>query len=140
MAIQNRVPTSDVAGGGWVALGGGDSYVEVDDPVGTPDDDTTYIYSTSTTAVEYFEYLDFVITSSAIASITVYGRAKYIGSGDYRFRVQVNGVIYTGSIHTLTASYANYSTQWLTNPNTGLAWVETDVEGTGAAPLQYFGV
>src|SRR3990170_1400537 len=107
MAIQNRVPTSDVAGGGWLALGGGDSYIEVDDPIGTPDDDTTYIYSTSTTAVEYFEYTDFAIASSAIAGITVYGRAKYITSGDFRYRIQVNGTIYTGSVHTLTASYTD---------------------------------
>jgi hypothetical protein len=31
--------------------------------------------------------------------------------------------------HTMTTSWADYATDWLTNPATGLAWTEAQVEG-----------
>jgi len=54
--------------------------------------------------------------------------------------MRVNGIRYAGTEQALTTSYANYTWDWLTNPNTGIAWTEADVEGTGPNPLQEFGV
>lgn len=143
MATQDRLPTGDSAtNDNWTALGGGSKFSEVDDPVGTPDEDTSYINKSGAGAApQDFTFTAFDISSSAIASITVTLRTRVAaGVVSTIVRIKVNGTAYTtGSIAT-SGSYTNKTNTWLTNPNTGVDWTEADVEGTGANPLQEFGV
>jgi hypothetical protein len=115
--------------------------VEVDDPVGSPDDDTSYVSETGAFQRQLFTFSAFSISSSAIAFIRIFTRAKYVGSsGIIRTRLVVGGNEYSSGNNTLTASYTDFANDFLTNPDTAAAWTEADVEGTGSNPIQEIGL
>lgn len=142
MAVQDQVPTGDSTNPNtWTSSAGGSKFADVDDAVGAPNDDTDYIHSSTAFGSQQFTFAAFSITSSAVAKITVTMRFRSeAGTQEARARLQVNGTQYTGSTKTMSTTYADYTEDWLTNPNTAAAWAEADVEGTGSAPLQQFGV
>lgn len=145
MATQDRLPTGNSAvSDTWVTGTAGNKWDDVDDPVGTPDDATTYILKNdANNAIQLFTFTAFAITSSAISHIRVFVRAQRTAAGacTIRRQLRVNGTTYLVSTNaTATTSWADYTADQLTNPNTALAWVEADVEGTGAAPLQEIGL
>jgi len=137
---QNRLPTGDGSLNFTpFPASPATNYDKIDDPIGTPDEDTTYIYRSDTNQTDEYTFTAFDITSTSIASITVTARARIAaGSGQtLKVGIQVNLTDYLGATdHAITGSYANYSDTWTTNPNTGSAWVEADVEGTGLSPLE----
>lgn len=134
-------PTVD--GGSYntsVAQGGGDKYVEVDDAVGAADDDTTYIYRADAAFTQGFDTYP-AITSSSITNVIIYYRCKEIGGNAFAMAfLRVNGTKYVQAGQALTTSYGDFSYTWATNPNTTVAWTEADVKGTGAAPIQEWGI
>ena len=141
--FEDTVPTTDGAVTNWSASSGTDKFAMVDDPVGTPDDTSTYIYKNDTGVMQGFYNLPAVQADCPITSVIVKFRGRYTNyvDGVYcRGNIRVNGTSYGGSDRTMTDAYADYMNTWTTNPNTGLAWTEADIEGTGAAPLQYWGV
>lgn len=143
MATQDRLPTGIGFINYWTATAGANKWEDVDDPIGTPDDDTSYISHATSFQEQLFAFTAFAITSSAIASVTVSAVCREVSSADANdisLGLRVNGTYYNGSNKSLTTSYATYTTTWLTNPNTGSSWIEADVEGTGANPLQEFGI
>jgi hypothetical protein len=141
MATQTRVPTGAGDTNNYsFASGGSDHYLEVDDPVGTPDDSTTYVSAVAVNGrIELFTFAAFSISSSAIASVAVKSRMQRIGSNTAAHRLKVNGTVYVGASASPGLSWADASETWLTNPDTGIGWTEADVEGTGANPIQQFG-
>ena len=146
MATQDRVPTGNGVydEGNWTPNTGTDNYAVVDDPVGAPDDDTTYVQNIAAAAFNRitFTFAAFAITSSAIAKVTVKARCKSNNaSGDeIRFYLVVSGAK-AGGTAALTNSYGNYEADWLTNPATAAAWTEAEVEGTDPTnPLAEFGL
>lgn len=136
---QTRVPTSQTATQTWQTAG---TYTDVDDPVGAPDDDTTYILADgdgggSGTFARFAYATPTVPAGSTSISVRVILRAKVTtGTVASALRVLVNSTTYTASAHDLTGSYVDYSDTWATNPNTAAAWTVDDVNGSGAAPLQ----
>ena len=144
MATQSRVPTGDGADLTLLPLGAGSHYVEVDDPVGTPDDNTSYVQLPATGSYgtdESFTFAAFSITSSAITSLVITFRAKETGgTRTVGSLLWVNGTRYRASRQDLTTSYADYTQTYLTNPNTGAAWTEDNIEGVVGSPLQQFGI
>lgn len=140
MATQDRLPTGVGADNSWASGTAGNKWDDVDDPIGTPDEDTTYIVETTSYQSQTFTFTAFSITSSAIDKVSITNRLKCVGTVSYQNRLRVNGTSYNSSTAATTTSYVDYTTDWLTNPNTAAAWVEADVEGVGANPLQQFGV
>jgi hypothetical protein len=66
--------------------------------------------------------------SGSINSVTVWLRAKYNTTGvAARTRIKTNGVAYNGADITLTMSWANYSTTYALNPQTGKEWTWAEV-------------
>lgn len=143
-ATQDRLPTGDSSGSNtWTASSAGSKFEDVDDPIGTPDDDTTYISIAESGGAQQFTFSAFDIPNGAtINSVSVLFRCKSPNGGDVtlRPRVRVGGTDNGHSPLTMTTSYANYTRSFTTNPVTTVAWTEADVEGTGANPLQEFGV
>ena len=142
MASQTRLPTGDgssvlheaSAGAAWEC---------VDDPIGSPDDDSTYAHQIGGNAASLFTFSAFSITASAVSYLRVVYRSRNLtgNSTTSRAILRVNSTSYltTGANNTQTDSYADYTHDFLTNPDTGLAWGEADINGTGSNPLQEFG-
>lgn len=140
MATQDRSPTGDYSIA-WTPLGGGNNYVEVDDAPGAPDDDTTYNYRQNSNGQDHFTFSAFSIDSSAVAKLTITIRAMRTAAGatNTKSQVVVGGTLYTGAVMSSQTTWTDHPQDWLTNPDTGSAWIEADIEGTGSNPLQRFG-
>ena len=142
-ATQDRLPTGDGVTTAWESNGANPNrWEDVDDTIGAPDDATTYLFENDGNDSHLFTFTAFSITSSSIASVTVFGRCQRTAAGDISFLplIRVNGTTYFDSSHAATTSWADYTTAFTTNPDTAAAWTEADVEGTGANPLQQFGI
>jgi len=144
MTIQQRIPVGDIAVQ-WSRSAGAQNCILVDDSIGYPDDDATYIYTGTGFNKDYFGFDVFAIpTGSTIASITVKGRCKLVlagGAPNIRALLKVNGVSYAGSgIQVYYGSYTNWQQTWTVNPNTGQAWTVDDVNGVGSNPVETFGL
>ncbi len=64
----------------------------------------------------------------AINSVTFYYKARYVGlAPDFIGYVEIAGVRRSGSSHTLTTTYTEYSSTWATNPATGVAWTDAQI-------------
>ncbi|MFQ5452928.1 MAG: prepilin-type N-terminal cleavage/methylation domain-containing protein [Candidatus Zixiibacteriota bacterium] len=65
------------------------------------------------------------VSSGTIDSVVVFIRAKFFRA---RTAIRTNGTLYEGNDIWLTNSYANYSTSYITNPNTSSAWTWTEID------------
>ena len=141
---QVRVPTGDGdTSGTW------NTAPRWDDIDETTPNDTDYMTGVSTSggsAYQLFTFSSFTIPAgSPITDLTVYVRARDAASGNsnnIRPSIKVNGTLYNTTATSIDpgASFTTYSYSFTTNPNTGSAWTVDDINGTGANPLQQFGV
>jgi hypothetical protein len=128
------VPTGNGTTNDWnTAFGAATKWDCVNDPVGSPDDATTYAASEEQPNPEQtFTFAAFSITSSAITKVTVTVRwACLAGEVRHSAVIVVGGTNYP-SANSDAKSDSTYETDvwdWLTNPATGLAWTEAAVEG-----------
>lgn len=141
MASQDRVPTGLGFHQGWSLGAGSDKVDAVDDPIGTPDDDTSYIVKADGESTETFTFTAFAIPDgSTIDDLTITIRTKEEAGGvGIRQALRIDGITYGGSSQFPTGSYADFTFVNTTNPDTGIAWTEADIEGTGTDELQQFG-
>lgn len=115
-------------------------YTEVDDdPSGGGDDDTTYI-STSVIVSQYeddlFGFETFNLPAGdQVDSVKVYFRVRTSSPGWYgyaRALLKISGVKYAGVEYGPPNTYMLYSQEWATNPNTGSAWTESEINNMSA--------
>ncbi len=102
----------------------------------TPDDDTTYVYTRDKSAYTTdLHNLDDASLSGTISSVTVYIRSRSVATptqASARTWIKTNSMGYSGSEITLTTSYADYSTVYATNPQTGSAWTWAEINALQA--------
>jgi hypothetical protein len=139
---QIRVPTSDGdINGTWNTS---PCWDDVDET--TPNETDYMTGTTDAGGYKLFNFSPFSIPDLPIADLTVYVGARDASSGhhnnnDIRPSIKVNGTIYNAdSGDDPGNNFDTYSYSYTTNPKTGLAWVAADINGTGAHPLQQFGV
>jgi hypothetical protein len=141
MALQTRVPDSDVDTSDWTGSAGGTKALLIDETIAAQDGNTTYVQNNSGFNVFLLCQSSSTVSASAVASVTVRVHA-IIGANTPQMsvRLRVNGTAFeiTGAV-SLTGSYATYEDTWTTNPDTAASWVVNDVNGSGAAPIQGFG-
>lgn len=142
MATQQRFPTGNSTPTDWTANGDTTVWECVDEA--SADDDTTYASRAASFARHVMTYTAFSISSSAISDVTVRSRVRAVVGGlgsMFSPSITVTGDQFIfGTLQTPTTSYANYTDTWATNPKTGSAWTEVDVEGTGSNPLTEVGI
>ena len=133
MATHTLRPNADTsADTDWQDLPvAGDDYEKVDEA--SADDDSTYVYTSNSVSWlnELFELPD-TLPAGPISNVRVYFRARLeASSSDFciRARVQTGGVKYSGTETQLTTSYVDYYYDWATNPGTGEAWTNAQVDG-----------
>jgi hypothetical protein len=141
MSSQTRVPTADGdIRGTW------NTSPYWDDVDETTPNDADYMTGTavvSNSAYNLFSFSAFSIPAgSTIQDLTVYVRARDASSGvnNIRASIKVKGTNYNGTSNDPGTNWTTYSYSYTTNPNTGSAWTVADINGTGASPLQQFGV
>lgn len=148
-----QVPTGDDAvTGTWNIYPASPTtyYDKVEDAIGTPDDDATYIYCTAKGRIT-FTFSAFSIPSNAtITNVNIYFRHKKIANGGANIGtvIKVGGNYYlsTGAVNPTRDTWVTsnsiglVATEWTTNPKTAVAWTVDDVNGIGANALEAFGV
>lgn len=129
-------PNGNGATAQWAAVGAATVWEAVNEAVA--DDDTSYAEETGSSGTHFLTMDAFSITSSAIAFLRHFTRMRVtLGSVNINQRIIVNGTQYSGGTPTLTSTtYIDQTADFLTNPDTGSAWLEADIEGTGSNPLQ----
>jgi len=110
------------------------NYLLVDDPIGSPDDDTTKVEKTS--AIEpYDSYttkdsdIDTIGDSDTINKLTVYfrARASAASGGSIQALTRLSSTNLVSTTQTLGSSYVTYSRDFTTKPGGG-AWTKTDLK------------
>lgn len=143
MATQTRLPTGDSAvDNGWSSSSGTTKTADVDDPIGSPDDDTTYAFKNGANANQLHTFSAFSIPvgSTAITVSVIYRPRRTSTSLNTNARIRVGGTTYEEGAGVVAGStYSTRTVNWATNPATSAAWTVADVNGTGPNPLQEFG-
>lgn len=142
--IQQRPPISDDVVQWYPGV---NNYTFVDDPIGYPDEDATYVTTNVGGHKDLFNFGIMVVPAgSEILNVRVTGRFKRLeagGSGLVRELIKVDGTVYAGAAqqlpYGLTPEYFFREYAWTTNPASGLPWIPDDVNGVGADPLESFG-
>jgi len=98
------------------------------------DNDSTFVSTENFNWQEdLYNIADHTIGSGDINYVKVYAVAKREEHGgdpqsSLYIHIKTNGVEYNGTQDTLTTSYATYSYQWNTNPQTGEAWTWDEID------------
>lgn len=145
MATQDRLPTGTGTTSQWTSsTASPNKWEDVDDPIGTPDDATSYLFVTNAASgTELFTFAQFAITSSAIALVRLTWRGtRTVGLTTVTPIIRTGTTNRNGTSQAMTAAYVDYTNDWLTNPATASAWEENEVEqtdGTTTHRLNEFG-
>ena len=103
------------------------------------DSDTTYVTTTNTSEVDDLYNVSTVnFGTDTIAQIQVFltGRSVLSGStgstpADCTFKILIKegGTTTASTGGAITSTYAEISNTWTTNPRTGTAWMQSDIDG-----------
>jgi hypothetical protein len=120
---------------------------DVDDAIGSPDMDWSYIVSYAPSAFRYmlFTFTGFSVPAGSTITnliITSYSRA---GGGEATLEkgaIKVGGTRYYATEQTIAASenYSYYTFTWTQNPATSATWTVDQINGSGTYALQQIGV
>lgn len=133
MATEYLIPNAQGTWSQWNALGGGDQYLEVDEAVGAPDDDSSYIWCLANQAYKNSSHLSArvnILDNATINSVKVVWRIRNTIStaNDVTPFIILSGSI-TNASHGLTpdTSYTSNTTEALARPGGG-AWSPDDLD------------
>lgn len=129
----NLLPNGNsVTNNGWNAEGG-PSYLLVDDPVATPDDGTTKVYSPVANQTFSVTLEDSGLSGVTISKVTGHIRMYALDpvSATVQMYLTIGGTDYfsdTKDTVNNNTTYVNFTYDWSTNPATGLPWTISDVD------------
>jgi hypothetical protein len=130
MSTINLTPIADGAYDQLTPSGCANSFECIDDPPGSPDDDTTYLSLSSGTGRQSV-IVNAFYAGETINNVTVLARCKNGGFASaltvYPF-VRINGTDYDDPAGaTAYSTYDDFSYTWNTNPDTAAAWTPADL-------------
>jgi hypothetical protein len=142
MATVSRAPTSDYDVIGTWTGSAGTRYTVIDDYPDSGGTDELTVGTIAGYLVCGFSSPS-IPTGSTINSVTIdyYDYKNGAGVAALAAALSVGGTIYNATYHDpANATRTSRSDVFTTNPATSSAWTVNDVNGTGANPLQAFGV
>ena len=121
---------------GLTPVGEANNWQCVDDPIETPDDDTTYVHSNSIYELyDLYALSNHTTETGTINYVRVSARAKshqypQSSSGLYKIVVTDNACsdVYVSEDINLLTSYSNYSNVRVQNPRTDVDWTWDDID------------
>ncbi len=113
----------------WNPVGSTNNWECVDEV--TPDEDTTFVNTTSKVKKDFYNLQDHTTETGAISNVRLYVRAKGNAGAEILPTLKIGGVEYPGQTHTLTTSYADYYHDWATNPAGG-SWTWSTIDAMEA--------
>lgn len=132
MGIANLIPDGD-GFQQWIPSAEAPHWTLVDDPVGNPDEDATYVYSLINDQEEQFDHQAFPYTGMSISNVRLLARARKLSAGNtvaIDLGLTISGIRYpAGVTYPVTTSYANYTDDWAKNPATSNDWTKADIDG-----------
>lgn len=110
----------------------GSNFQNVDET--TANDDIDYNASSTPGHIDLYAMDDLPTAASSIAAVTarIVARKDDAGARDGRTVIRTVGTNYEGPTVALNATYVAHRTLYLTNPNTGTAWTESQVNAVEA--------
>lgn len=117
---------------GFAAFGAATDWECVDDPVGSPDDNATFVDNSLLTAIKESFVLSVFGGDGAINSVAISARvdlAPSVTNGTLALFLRIGGTDYDSDSQTLVAAggYTDYTATWTTNPATATAWSGSDL-------------
>lgn len=115
-------------------IGAAANYLCVDEDYDIPDEDTTYVYTKSTSVVtDVYRLPNHTSETGTINYVKVYARTKsnlYTqgGAGIFKILASTSALTYYSSDINLSTDYTTYNNIWLLNPETSLAWTWADID------------
>lgn len=135
-----QVPTGLGTFSNWTLGAGADRVDAVDDPVGTPDDDTTYVVTTVSGQRQDYTTAAFSVgASDTVNSFQIIGRFKFVGTAA-QMRLNIVSETPTTSEdidRSVTSAYADYTRTMTTNPFTAAAWTPNQVNKDAGTANRY---
>lgn len=124
--VDARYPTAEGASSAWTPLSGTDNALMVDETA--PDDDTTYVSTSTTGATDTHVTQDAPVAGAAIYGVQHCLNMKKADAGPCTVApvVRYSTTDYTGSDLSPSTSYAYGLVVQETNPGTGVQWTDTD--------------
>lgn len=150
MAIENLT----VTGAGTITnlsnSGCTNNWECVDDPIGSPDDGSTYVHTEDDpfiTDTYELSNVSVIQAGDTINHIIVHMRGIEQGgtfpTGNIRATIRSGTTNYNGATQALTTSWADYTEQWSTDPDTSVAWTISGLNaleaGQGLEKITGFG-
>lgn len=122
------LPTADGTNLSWTASAGTDVSC-VDDA--TPNNDTDYISSSTAGHIDTFTMATLGVTGAIKAvAVRLFGRKDDVAARTVNAHIRRASTEYdNATTHALTTTMAGYQGLWETDPNTGVAWVDSDIDG-----------
>jgi len=125
--IQILTPTSD-SSVQWARNTGASNYSAVDDPVGAPDDATTYLYDSTTGHKDEFGLSDLSGSVGAVNAVKVITRAQKDDANAKSFKAGIkSGATNQQVSHFLGIGYTNFFDVFETSDGGSTAWTATTV-------------
>lgn len=136
MPVEYMIPDGDGNYTGGTASGCSNDWECLDDPVDSPDDDSTHvaISLTGRASVTFPNYQ----SGGQINSVAIAARARtqnFDAGNMLAPFLRVSLADYDGSDSGLTTSYQDFSQVWATNPDTGAVWTYDDLDTLEAGAL-----
>ena len=125
--VEIITPTSDSTVA-WTRNTGATNFSAVDDLIGAPDDDTTYVSSSTSTQKDEYGLSNLVGTASAVAGVKVNTRAEKDDANPLSFKNGIkSGATNQQVTHTLGQGYSNFIDYFETSDGGSTAFTGTTV-------------
>lgn len=131
LAIEGILPNADGTNGDFTPQGAGANYVEVDDPAGNTDGDTTYNSSSTAGHKDSFTHPALAHSGTILAvAAGAWARKDDAGSRTARALLLSGATTQTGDTLIVSDSWTWLETLAELDPNTAAAWSEAAVNAT----------
>ncbi len=126
--IATLYPDGDTVEADWTPNSGGTGYTQIDET--TPDNDTTYITSSTVGDISEFNFQAMPTGAVGISALQVITNARKTdaGTADMRTDIVSNVSSTSGVTKTLTTAYGMRNDIFETDPNTGALWTKAGLD------------